>query len=325
MTNTSKLTPEMVINDALEILNDLVKKFDDTRVTDYTKFHNDVAAAVNPILKPIGLAYFAWAINVESTRGIVFSVAFERKLDKNATHTMRGRILSFRFILEDQVTGILDPEVDSIDAIKSAYDIITAGTNIDSYNDQINTRLDEIEKLKDRRAELRTARATAKGELARIRRTYAAPAPVHVTGGGPNGVNAMATGPATVVRELMAVEPEENIDRDQLALLNLTDLETSFLVALVNGLYAEPHFSDLDVSDVAKEMGVPVASAKGVLGSLVKKGILSTEDSGTGFDLIYLNAEHFNLHREWRKDAYDGVAPWKDSFDFNQTLPTSAY
>lgn len=112
-----------------------------------------------------------------------------------------------------------------------------------------------------------------------------------------------------IVEEAEAeIEAAENIDRAELAKLNLTELETAFMVAFINGLYAEPYFSDQIVADVAEQMTVPghhpvsVPTAKGVLGSLVKKGLLWTEDSGTGYDIIYLVGEYFHLHRKWRED-----------------------
>ena len=93
------------------------------------------------------------------------------------------------------------------------------------------------------------------------------------------------------------------IDARVLALVpDLTDLERSFLTAFINGLYAEQHFSDMDVADVAAAMEVSKPTAKGVLGSLCKKGFVSTDDNGAGFDIIYLNEDYFFLHTAWRED-----------------------
>lgn len=82
-----------------------------------------------------------------------------------------------------------------------------------------------------------------------------------------------------------------------------TPLEQAFIDAYIPLLYAEAHFSDADVKDVAQAMGQPIATAKGVLGSLCKKRVVNTQDSGTGFDLIYLNEEYFFLHPEWKFDT----------------------
>lgn len=92
-------------------------------------------------------------------------------------------------------------------------------------------------------------------------------------------------------------------DVERIAAAGFTELEQRFLVAFIELLYAEIHFSDQDVKDVAGNMGVPIATAKGVLGSLCKKGVVSTQDSGTGYDLIYLNEEHFGLHKVWREEV----------------------
>lgn len=98
----------------------------------------------------------------------------------------------------------------------------------------------------------------------------------------------------------------QNADRNLIAQLNVTELESLFLTTLIDNLFAEPHFSDIDVSDMANYMNQPKATVKGVLGSLVKKGLVFTEDSGTGFDLIYLQDAYFFLHKEWREDEHVG-------------------
>ena len=108
-----------------------------------------------------------------------------------------------------------------------------------------------------------------------------------------------------------AETPKHIADVTLIAQRGLTDLEQRFMTAFIDGLYAEPHFSDQDVKDVAESMGESISTAKGVLGSLVKKGYVTTEDSGTGFDLIYLEQDHFDLHTEWRTDEYDGVEGYK--------------
>jgi DNA-binding MarR family transcriptional regulator len=90
---------------------------------------------------------------------------------------------------------------------------------------------------------------------------------------------------------------------DALATLaGVTENERSFLAALVDGLYAEPGYSDVTVDEVAKRMGVTVKSAKGILGSLVKKGFVWTNRADTDagkFDIIYLSEKHYDLHDRW--------------------------
>jgi sugar-specific transcriptional regulator TrmB len=81
--------------------------------------------------------------------------------------------------------------------------------------------------------------------------------------------------------------------------LNLTELETATLEALINGLYAEPGFSDVDASDLSHMTNIPTRQLRGVISSLVQKGIVFVENSGTGYDLVYLKKAFWALHPEW--------------------------
>lgn len=91
--------------------------------------------------------------------------------------------------------------------------------------------------------------------------------------------------------------------------LNLTDLETKTLTAFIDHLYAEPGFSDVDAKDLSKATKIPTTSIRGVLSSLVKKGIVSLVETNTygaseQYVIIYLNPEFWYLHPEW-KEEYD--------------------
>lgn len=79
--------------------------------------------------------------------------------------------------------------------------------------------------------------------------------------------------------------------------LNLTDLEIKFLEDLVENLYAEPHFSDVGIKEISENTGIKINSCKGVLSSLVKKGIVYVDDEFK--DIVYLHDTHFNLHNTW--------------------------
>ena len=59
--------------------------------------------------------------------------------------------------------------------------------------------------------------------------------------------------------------------------MNFTSQEKKFIKELEILLYAEWGFSDVEVKDITEKLNIPIKSAKGILGSLVKKGILSTE------------------------------------------------
>lgn len=91
--------------------------------------------------------------------------------------------------------------------------------------------------------------------------------------------------------------------------LQLTELETKVLENLIENLYAEPGFSDVDAKDISHSTGIPTKSIRGVLSSLVKKGIVFLEETDSfgapeQFVLIYLNNSHWYLHPEW-KEEYD--------------------
>lgn len=86
--------------------------------------------------------------------------------------------------------------------------------------------------------------------------------------------------------------------------LNLTELETKTLQSLVDGLYAEPGFSDVDVNDIAKELNISTKIIRGSLGSLVKKGIVSLDENDSGYVIIYLNTNYWPLVNEnWAEEA----------------------
>jgi DNA-binding MarR family transcriptional regulator len=87
--------------------------------------------------------------------------------------------------------------------------------------------------------------------------------------------------------------------------LNLTQLETQVLTCLIDMLYAEEGFSDVDAKDIANEIKVNIKSVRGAVGSLVKKGIVYIEETNTWgapiYQLIYLQSDYYFLHPEWSK------------------------
>jgi predicted transcriptional regulator len=88
--------------------------------------------------------------------------------------------------------------------------------------------------------------------------------------------------------------------------LQLTSMETQVMESLINNLYAEPGFSDVDAHDLSRQTRIATKSIRGVLSSLVKKGIVTIDNNcGNGeYELIYLNESHWYLHPEW-KTEYD--------------------
>ena len=85
--------------------------------------------------------------------------------------------------------------------------------------------------------------------------------------------------------------------------ITVTNLEMQFLTTLVKSLYAEPHFSDVEMVEIAQIMKITKSTAKGVLGSLVKKGIVYTDDDDFA-GIVYLHDSAWEcLHPEWYKAA----------------------
>lgn len=82
-----------------------------------------------------------------------------------------------------------------------------------------------------------------------------------------------------------------------------TDLENKVLTAFINGLYAEPGFSDVDANDISRDINIPTKQVRGALGSLVKKGVVTIHTNDSNYDIIYLNESHYHLHPEWKQYA----------------------
>lgn len=90
------------------------------------------------------------------------------------------------------------------------------------------------------------------------------------------------------------------IIKEEIKKLGLTEMESQCLQSLIDNLYAEPGFSDVDAKDIAAWTGIPIKSVRGVLSNLVQKGFITIDDPGVGFQIIYLMPDHYNLHsQEW--------------------------
>jgi DNA-binding MarR family transcriptional regulator len=98
----------------------------------------------------------------------------------------------------------------------------------------------------------------------------------------------------------------ENLIAQEASKFSLTANEQKVLTAFINGLYAEPGFSDVDAIDLAKWTGISTRSIRGVLSSLVKKGYLNIDEANdAGYVIIYLAESKYYLHPEWKNDS-----PW---------------
>jgi hypothetical protein len=103
-------------------------------------------------------------------------------------------------------------------------------------------------------------------------------------------------------------------------MITLTQLEAQVLKSLINNLYAEAGFSDVDAKDIANDINVGIKSVRGALGSLVKKNIISIDNNGAGYEIIYLSEAHYYLHPEWSKEWWASNTNNKILIDLNLYL-----
>lgn len=81
-----------------------------------------------------------------------------------------------------------------------------------------------------------------------------------------------------------------------------TQLESAFIESFISRLYAEEGFSDVDINDISEDLNESQKVLRGVLSSLVKKGVCHVETNSSGFDIIYLDSDYYYLHPEWGKE-----------------------
>jgi len=82
--------------------------------------------------------------------------------------------------------------------------------------------------------------------------------------------------------------------------ISLTENEAKFVKELVENLYAEPGFSDVEIIDMARELKISTNSAKGIYGSLVKKGVCKIYKHFE--NILYLHPHCYKFHKEWSKE-----------------------
>jgi hypothetical protein len=86
-----------------------------------------------------------------------------------------------------------------------------------------------------------------------------------------------------------------------------TELEEQVLNALIENLYAEPGFSDVDATDLSEWTGIPTKQVRGVLSSLIKKGVVTLDETDTygarNYVIVYLNEAYWYLHPEWKSET----------------------
>lgn len=85
--------------------------------------------------------------------------------------------------------------------------------------------------------------------------------------------------------------------------LNLTKMEHLVLRNIILNLYAEAGFTDLEASDLTKNLLMEMKVLRGVISSLVQKGYISVdefESSSVKRNFICLREEFYHLHPLWR-------------------------
>jgi len=87
--------------------------------------------------------------------------------------------------------------------------------------------------------------------------------------------------------------------------VNVTRNEKQFIDTLISLLYAEAGFSDVDVTDMSRKMKAPVPTVKGVMGSLVKKGLVNTYDDDGFEGIIYLDESLYHYHPTWKGETWN--------------------
>jgi len=100
--------------------------------------------------------------------------------------------------------------------------------------------------------------------------------------------------------------------------ITLTEMEAKVLNYLrEDGWYnwgGEPHFSDVDASDVCYATGISKTSIGGVLGSLSKKGLISVEDCDVNgensYELIHATAATYRFFGEVSEELEEDEARW---------------
>jgi predicted DNA-binding transcriptional regulator len=88
----------------------------------------------------------------------------------------------------------------------------------------------------------------------------------------------------------------------------LTELEAKIMDwFLTEGLYAEKHFSDVWVDDIARNIEVGIKIVRGSVGSLVKKGYLHLEEMEEGEKpFVYATEKGFKLDDDYEEKYNDG-------------------
>lgn len=110
----------------------------------------------------------------------------------------------------------------------------------------------------------------------------------------------------TISKKVVKVE-----EVNEVQVINVTSKENLVLKHLIDGLYAEAGFSDIDCNDLAKSTKLSVSVVKGIIGSLTKKELVWTEKTNTfgakQYDLVYLAPLAWGLHPTWKEESEHSI------------------
>ena len=88
--------------------------------------------------------------------------------------------------------------------------------------------------------------------------------------------------------------------------IDLTVNESQTLEALINSMYAEYLFSDVDINDLSEITNIPTKKLRGVVSSLVKKNLVEKEYNGE-YVILYLTKIVAGYVPHWRDQAGEPV------------------
>lgn len=88
--------------------------------------------------------------------------------------------------------------------------------------------------------------------------------------------------------------------------IDLTVNEAQTLEALINSMYAEYNYSDVDINDLSQITNIPTKKLRGVVSSLIKKDLVEKYDNGE-YVILYLTEIVAGYVPEWREEAGEPV------------------
>lgn len=111
---------------------------------------------------------------------------------------------------------------------------------------------------------------------------------------------------AKISQQIEALEAqltEEQEEVNHLQALNLTDMETAVMEAFLPTLFeGELEYSETTDKDISSITGIEMKQLRGVLGSLVKKGIINCDHSAWEEEVASMNIE--GMKRKSQKKVY---------------------